>query len=117
MPTKRRRFMVNLPPELEAAVIARAKELNRPIANYLEWLVSQDIHEMNLQEEQAKYEADSAANADLAKPKGEKIREEFGKKKFQGIYTEYRAEQKGAPIAPPAPKLSAPGSSSTSKHR
>jgi hypothetical protein len=35
--------MVNIPPEYEPAIIARAKALNRPVANYIEWLVRRDI--------------------------------------------------------------------------
>lgn len=63
MPTKRRRFMVNIPPELEAAVIARAKAEKRSVANYLEWLVSEDIKAFTVSEPQATYEANPNSNA------------------------------------------------------
>lgn len=43
MPTNRKRYMVNIPPGQEAAVKARAQQLNRPVANYLEWLVLRDL--------------------------------------------------------------------------
>ncbi len=43
MPTKRRRFMVNIPPDLEPLVIERTKQLRRPVANYLEWLIEKDV--------------------------------------------------------------------------
>ena len=56
MPTKRSRYTVNIPTEHEAAVIARAKQLNRSIANYIEWLVRQDLSgETSVQEPRAPY--------------------------------------------------------------
>lgn len=43
MPTKRRRIMVNLPPDLEGPAIARARAANRSVANYVENLIAQDV--------------------------------------------------------------------------
>jgi hypothetical protein len=43
MPTKRRRIMVNLPPELERPVIDRARAENRSVANYIENLIAMDV--------------------------------------------------------------------------
>lgn len=78
MPTDRKRYMVNIPPELEELVILRAKELNRPVANYITWLVSQDLKASQVEEDQAPYgEAPPTpppAQKFLAKVAGEKLK-------------------------------------------
>lgn len=51
MPTNRHRYTVNIPPDLAAAVRARAKALNRSIANYLEWLVKRDLERESIENE------------------------------------------------------------------
>lgn len=38
--TKRRRLMVNLPPEIAPLVELRAKQLNRSVSNYIETLIT-----------------------------------------------------------------------------
>ena len=43
VPTKRKRVMVNLPPELEGPVVARARAMRRSVANYIELLIAQDV--------------------------------------------------------------------------
>lgn len=35
--------MVNLPPDLEGPVIARARGMNRSVANYIECLIAADV--------------------------------------------------------------------------
>lgn len=47
--------MVNIPPELEGPVLARAKALKRPVANYLEWLAERDVKGARVEEAQAAY--------------------------------------------------------------
>ena len=43
MPTRRKRYTVNIPPGYEEAVKKRAKKLRRSIANYLEDLAVKDV--------------------------------------------------------------------------
>ena len=45
--------MVNLPPELEGPVVARARELRRSVANYIELLIAQDVRASEGVEEDA----------------------------------------------------------------
>ncbi len=56
--TKRRRFMVNIPPEVAPLVEARAKSMRRSMSNYLEWLVTKDLEgggAMSVEEPAAPY--------------------------------------------------------------
>ena len=57
--------MVNLPPDLEGPLIARARAANRSVANYIENLIAQDLRESAgaLAEEPARYEGRGPAPA------------------------------------------------------
>lgn len=47
--------MVNIPPELEVALETRARALRRPIANYIELLITQDLRPDLLAEDPGPY--------------------------------------------------------------
>lgn len=56
MPTKRKRIMVNIPPELEELVMKRAGAERRSVANYIEKLISDAVApKMMVEEQQAPY--------------------------------------------------------------
>lgn len=70
MPTKRKRYMVNLPPEWLPLVEARAREQGRSIANYLEHLVRLDLREPAVEEaEQAIYHTKKEAPRKIERAK------------------------------------------------